>query len=64
MEHEPWIFIAVWCLALLIPLAYACNTLWGLRRKTVIPLLRIRDAAGLSQSLSISIPSALHRRSA
>ena len=64
MEHEPWIFIALWSLALLIPLAYACNTLLGLRGKTVIPLLRTRDAAGLTQCLTIPIPSALHRRSA
>ena len=46
MEPEPWIFIALCCLTLAVPFGYALATLLGMQGKTVIPLLRTRDAEG------------------
>lgn len=66
MEHEPWIFIALCCLALLVPLAYAGATLLGMQGKRYVPLLRMRDAEGATHMLISPVvlhthPS-LHRR--
>ena len=60
MEHEPWIFIAVWCLALLIPFACAIATLLGMRGKTFIPLLRTRDGNGDSHAFMRPIHALTH----
>lgn len=60
MGHEIWIFIAVWCLTLIIPLAYAIGTLLGMQSKTFIPLLRTRGADGNSHTIMRSIHSPVH----
>lgn len=50
MEQGPWMFIGVSCAMLGIPLGYALHTLLGIQGKTVIPLLRTRDAFGHSHA--------------
>jgi len=57
MTQEIGIFIGILSLSLAVPLAYAGHTLLGLRGKTCIPLLRTRDAAGISHLINLAIPS-------
>jgi len=57
MTQDPWLFIGLLSLSLTVPLAYAGHTLLGLRGKTCIPLLRTRDAAGISHLINRAIPS-------
>lgn len=57
MTQEIGIFIGILSLSLAVPLAYAGHTLLGLRGKTCIPLLRTRDAAGISHLINRAIPS-------
>ena len=60
MEHQAWTFIAICCLALLIPHASALGTLLGMGEKTFIPLLRTRDANGQSHAFMRMIQMSLH----
>ena len=57
MTQEIGIFIGMLSLSLAVPLAYAGHTLLGLRGKTCIPLLRTRDAAGISHLINRAMPS-------
>lgn len=57
MTQEIGLFIGLLSLCLAVPLAYAGHTLLGLRGKTCIPLLRTRDAAGISHLINRAIPS-------
>ena len=60
MTQDAGLFIGLLSLSLAVPLAYAGHTLLGLRGKTCIPLLRTRDAAGLSHLIIRAIPSHAH----
>jgi len=57
MTQNAGLFIGLLSLSLAVPLAYAGRTLLGLRGKTCIPLLRTRDAAGISHLINRAIPS-------
>lgn len=57
MTQDIEIFIGLLSLSLAVPLAYAGHTLLGLRGKTCVPLLRTRDAAGVSHLINRAIPS-------
>ncbi|MDP3089902.1 MAG: hypothetical protein Q8N04_04450 [Nitrospira sp.] len=57
MTQEIGLFIGLLSLSLAVPLAYAGQTLLGLRGKTCVPLLRTRDAAGVSHLINRAIPS-------
>lgn len=57
MTQEIGLFIGLLSLSLAVPLAYAGHTLLGLRGKTCVPLLRTRDAAGVSHLINRAIPS-------
>jgi hypothetical protein len=60
MTQDAGLFIGLLSLSLAVPLAYAGHTLLGLRGKTCIPLLRTRDAAGISHLIIRAIPSLSH----
>lgn len=60
MTQDIGLFIGLLSLSLAVPLAYAGHTLLGLRGKTCIPLLRTRDAAGISHLVNRAIPSLPH----
>ncbi|SPP65113.1 exported hypothetical protein [Nitrospira lenta] len=66
MTQDAGLFIGLLSLGLTVPLAYAGHTLLGLRGTTWIPLLRTRDAAGISHLAILAIPSRsqppIHRR--
>ncbi|MBX9660441.1 MAG: hypothetical protein K2X00_17930 [Nitrospiraceae bacterium] len=57
MTQEIGLYIGLLSLSLAVPLAYAGYTLLGLRGKTCVPLLRTRDAAGVSHLINRAIPS-------
>lgn len=57
MTQEIGLYIGLLSLSLAVPLAYAGHTLLGLRGKTCVPLLRTRDAAGVSHLINRAIPS-------
>lgn len=57
MTQDAGLFIGLLSLSLAVPLAYAGQTLLGLQAKTCIPLLRTRDAAGISHLVIRAIPS-------
>ncbi len=57
MIYDPWIFIALCCFALIVPLAYAGATLLGMQGKRYVPLLRSRDAEGATHMLVLTIAS-------
>jgi len=57
MTQDAGLFIGLLSLSLAVPLAYAGHTLLGMREKTYIPLLRTRDASGISHLVIRAIPS-------
>ncbi|MCC6141015.1 MAG: hypothetical protein IT389_10430 [Nitrospira sp.] len=66
MTQDAGLFIGLLSLGLAVPLAYAGRTLLGLRGKTCVPLLRARDADGISylviRAISSCSPQPIHRR--
>ncbi|ULA63064.1 MAG: hypothetical protein LZF86_100062 [Nitrospira sp.] len=61
MTQDAGLFIGLLSLSLAVPLAFARRTLLGLRGKTCIPLLRARDAAGMSHLVIRMVPSYSHQ---
>lgn len=57
MTQDAGLFIGLLSFSLAVPLAYAGRTLLGLQGKTCIPLLRTRDAAGISHLIIRALPS-------